>query len=269
MEEVKLNTGIDLPMVGSGTNTFGKVDHEYMGDIDGDTTEILSAIEQGYRHFDTAISYRNEAVLGKALKESGKTRNEFFLTSKIPGTKEYYAGEEDVKKGVEQSLKALSTDYLDLYLIHHPWEDLEGILAVWRVLEKYVDAGKIKAIGVSNFKEKELKYLLDNARIKPAVNQVESHPGNWNDEIIAFCLENQLVAEAWGPLTNVTDTAKEALSKIGGKYGKSWAQVILAYQVERGVVVIPKSHNPERQKQNLEIFDFSLSDEDKKIIAGL
>lgn len=269
MKEVKLNTGVRLPMVGSGTNTFGKVDHDYMGDIDGDTTEILSAIEQGYRHFDTAISYRNEAVVGKALKKSGKTRNEFFVTSKIPGTKEYCSGEEDVKKGVEQSLKALGTDSIDLYLIHHPWDDLEGILAVWRVLEKYVDAGKLKAIGVSNFKEKELNYLLQNARIKPAVDQVESHPGKWNHEIIAFCLDHQVVPEAWGPLTRVDDKAKATLTEIGKKYDKSWAQVVLAYQVERGVVVIPKSHNPERQKQNLEVFDVSLSDEDKKIISQL
>ncbi len=267
MESVTLNTGIKLPVIGSGTNTFGKVDHAYKGEINGDTTEILMAIDAGYRHFDTAISYRNESVLGKALQESDKDRSEFFLTSKIPG-ESYSADDNAVKKGVEQSLQALDTDYIDLYLIHHPWNDLDQMLAMWRVLESYVDQGTLKAIGVSNFNEKELSYIVENSRIKPAVNQVESHPGNWNDAIINYSLEQEVVPEAWGPLTRVSVQAKEKLSEIGEKYNKTWAQVILRYQIERGVVVIPKSHNQKRQEQNLDIFDFKLSDEDKKLISA-
>ncbi|MDN6590915.1 MAG: aldo/keto reductase [Lactobacillus sp.] len=267
METVTLNTGIKLPIVGSGTNTFGKVDNNYMGEINGDTSEILAAIRSGYCHFDTAISYRNESVLGKALQESDKDRSEFFITSKIPGKEEYYADEEAVKKGVEQSLKALDTDYIDLYLIHHPWDNLDQILSMWRVLESYVDKGTLKAIGVSNFNETELGYIIENSRIKPAVNQVESHPGNWNDEIVNYSLEHQVVPEAWGPLKGVSDDAQETLRKIGEKYNKTWAQVVLRYQIERGVVVIPKSHNQERQKQNLAVFDFELTEEDKQLIS--
>ncbi|AOF49644.1 aldo/keto reductase [Tetragenococcus halophilus] len=268
METITLNTGIKIPVVGSGTNTFGKVDHAYQGEINDDTTEILMAIDAGYRHFDTAISYRNESVVGKALGESKKARSEFFITSKIPGKQEYYADKEAVKKGVKQSLQALNTAYIDLYLIHHPWDNLVQMLSMWQVLEDYVDQGKLKAIGVSNFNEKELGYLIENGRIKPAVNQVESHPRNWNDVIINYSLAQEVVPEAWGPLTRVSDQAKEKLSEIGAKYNKTWAQVILRYQIERGVVVIPKSHNQKRQEQNLEIFDFKLSDEDKQFISA-
>ncbi|GIN74568.1 aldo/keto reductase [Bacillus sp. J14TS2] len=269
MEFVTLSMGSTLPIVGSGTNTFGKVDRNYMGEINGDTTELKDAITLGYRHFDTAISYRNEAVVGKAVKESGLPRSEFFLTTKIPGKEEYTANEAAVRRGVEESLAALDTSYIDLYLIHHPWDNLAEIPGVWRVLEEYVDQGILKEIGVSNFDEKELGHLLEHARIRPAVNQIESHPGKWNDGIISYSLENQVIPEAWGPLTRVSDEAQEALSAIGTNYNKTWAQIILRYQIERGVVVIPKSHNKERQALNLEIFDFELTEDERKIIASL
>lgn len=269
MRELTLNTGIYIPIIGSGTNTFGKVDHQYMGEINGDTTEILSAIEVGYRHFDTAIAYRNEAVVGKAIKESGLPREAFFITSKIPGKPEYTNSERSVMEAVEFSLANLGTEYLDLYLIHHPWENLEEMVIVWHVLERYVDQGKIKAIGVSNFDKKQLAYLLAGARIKPAVNQIESHPGKWNHEIIDFSLQNDVFPEAWGPLTRVSPEAKEQLSQIGQAYGKSWAQVILRYQIEKEVIVIPKSHHFTRQKENLAIFDFSLTDQERNMIGQL
>ncbi|MCD5003487.1 aldo/keto reductase [Enterococcus saccharolyticus] len=269
MEYVELNTGINIPIVGSGTNTFGKVNHDYMGEINGDTTELLDAISLGYRHFDTAIAYRNEAVVGRAIKESGLDRSEFFITSKIPGTEAYYKGEQDVQNGVEASLKALDTDYIDLYLIHHPWNDLEGILQVWKVLEEYVDKGVLKAIGVSNFEEKELTYLTDHARIQPAVNQIESHPGNWNADIIEKSFKLNVIPEAWGPLTRVSDEAKAVLDEIGASYNKTWAQVILRYQVEQGIIVIPKSHNKERQAQNKDLFDFELTKAERERIAVL
>ncbi len=269
MEFVTLNTGIELPVIGSGTNTFGKVDREYMGAINGDTSELMTAISLGYRHFDTAIAYRNEAVVGQAIKDSGIDRREFFLTSKIPGKAEYAGDEAAVRQSVEASLEALATTYLDLYLIHHPWDDLEGMLFVWRILESYVDQGSLKAIGVSNFQEKELGYLLEHARIKPAVNQIESHPGKWNESLIAYSLANEVVPEAWGPLTRVSEEAQAVLSEIGASYGKTWAQVILRYQIERGVVVIPKSHDPQRQALNLEIFDFELTEAEKNRIQAL
>lgn len=269
MEYLELNTGIKIPVIGSGTNTFGKENREYMGEINHDTKELLVAIALGYRHFDTAIAYRNEAVVGQAIRKSGMAREEFFITSKIPGKAEYTKHTQAVEEAVQASLAALEMDYIDLYLIHHPWESLEEILAVWRVLETFVDQGVLKAIGVSNFTEKELDFLGKHARIQPAVNQIESHPGKWNQALIEATKQRGVVPEAWGPLTRVNEAAKAVLTTIGEKYGKTWAQVILRYQIEQGVVVIPKSHHPERQAQNLAIFDFVLTKEEREQIAQL
>lgn len=269
MEFKTLNTGIKIPVIGSGTNTFGKKNHDYMAEITNDTTELKEAISLGYRHFDTAIMYRNEVVVGKAIKESELPREDFFITSKIPGEKDFYETTEAVKQGVESSLKALDTDYIDLYLIHHPWDNNEEITATWKVLEEYVEKGILKAIGVSNFNQEQLASLIKSSNIKPAVNQIESHPGLWNQEIIDFSLANNVIPEAWGPLTRIPEEAKNTLEEIGNVYQKTWAQVILRYQLEQGVIVIPKSHNKERQAQNLELFDFSLTKEDKEKIAKL
>lgn len=269
MKSIRLNTGIEIPIVGSGTNTFGKENHGYTAAINGETKELESAVKLGYRHFDTAIMYRNEAVVAAGLKKSGLSRKDFFITSKLPEYPDYVKDSDAVKSGVAFSLKALDTDYIDLYLIHHPWENLEGVLIVWQTLEEFVDKGVIKAIGVSNFMEHELNYLLEHGRIRPAVNQVESHPGLWNHEIIDFCQEHGVVPEAWGPLTRVSDVDRKELQKIGDGYGKSWAQVILNYQVNRGVVVIPKSHEPKRQAENLDIFDFNLTVAEQEKIASL
>lgn len=269
METIELNTGIQIPVIGSGTNTFGKENREYQGAINDDTTELLTAIKLGYRHFDTAISYRNEAVVGKAIKESGIDRSEFFLTSKIPGKPEHTQDAAAVKASVEASLAALQTESIDLYLIHHPWDNLAEIAAVWAVLEAYVDKGVLKAIGVSNFQEEELSYLLANSRIKPAVNQIESHPGKWNDAIIAYSLANQVVPEAWGPLSRISEAARETLTQIGEAYQKTWSQVVLRYQIERGAIVIPKSHSEKHQAENLALFDFALTAEEKAVIKEL
>lgn len=269
MKNIKLNTGIDIPIIGSGTNTFGKVNGDYMGDINDDTKELNDAIALGYRHFDTAISYRNERVIGKAIKDSGMNRNAFFITSKIPGRIEHYENDEAVRNSIQNSLEALDTDYIDLYLIHHPWEDLESILKVWRILEEAVDKGTLRAIGVSNFEEKELLYLTQNARIQPAVNQIESHPSHWNAELIKLTTKLNIIPEAWGPLSRVSEEAKTVLNTIGNNYDKTWAQVILRYQIEQNIIVIPKSHNKERQAQNLDIFDFELSAQERNIISKL
>ena len=269
MDLIRSNNGLEIEVIGSGTNTFGKEDRNYMGAINNDTTELASAITAGYRHFDTAISYRNEGVVGLAVKESGIDRDDFFLTSKIPGGPDYMGNEEAIIKAVESSLKALQTDYIDLYLVHHPWDSLEEMLAGWRVLEKYVDQGVLKAIGVSNFNEEQLAYFIEHARIKPAVNQIESHAGKWNHEIIAYSLENGIIPEAWGPLSRTTDEARAILTEIGKAYNKTWAQVVIRYQLDLGMITIPKSHNAERQKDNLAVFDFELTETDRKKIAAL
>lgn len=269
MKNITLNDGFEIPIVGSGTNTYGKEVNDYFGNINMDTKELDSAIKAGYRHFDTAVSYRNEAVIGKAVAESGIDREEFFLTSKIPGEKEYVANRELIIKTLDESLEKLQTDYVDLYLIHKPWDNNAEIVETWKVLEEQVEEGKIKSIGVSNFDKKQLQYLLDRATIKPVVNQVQSHPGNWNHDIIHFSHENEVYAEAWGPLSRVNEDARNRLDEIGENHGKSWAQVVLNYQINREVIVIPKSHNAERQADNLDIFDFKLSEEEIKEIASL
>lgn len=269
MKNIILNNGFEIPVVGSGTNTYGKADKDYYGVINMDTTELESAIKAGYRHFDTAVSYRNEAVIGKAVAESGIEREEFFLTSKIPGGKDNVGSRESIIKTLDESLEKLQTDYVDLYLIHYPWDNNDEIIEAWKVLEEQVEEGKIKSIGVSNFDQDQLQYLLDHATIKPVVNQVQSHPGNWNHDIIDFGHENEVYAEAWGPLSRVDEDTRKRLSEIGGNYGKSWAQVVLNYQIKREVIVIPKSHNAERQADNLNIFDFELSKEEIKEIASL
>ena len=269
MKKITLNDGHKIDIVGSGTNTFGKENHEYQSPINMDATEVLMAIENGYRHFDTAISYRNEAVVAKGITESGYPREDFYLTSKIPGRSPHIDSESNVLESIEMSLKELNTDYIDLYLIHHPWDNNLEILKVWQELEKAVDEGLIKSIGVSNFESEQLQKLYEKARIKPVLNQIESHPGKWNHELIQETQKLNVAVSAWGPLTRVDDDAKEILMEIGKKYNKSWAQVILRYQIERDVIVIPKSHNNHRQKDNIDIFDFELTDEEKEVISKL
>lgn len=269
MKKITLNDGHTIDIIGSGTNTFGKENHEYQAPINMDTTEIVMAIENGYRHFDTAISYRNEEVLGKGIKESGYPREAFYITSKIPGRSPHIDSENNVIESIEMSLEQLSVDYIDLYLIHHPWDNDLEMFKVWQELENAVDEGLIRSIGVSNFDEKQLQSLYEKARIKPAVNQIESHPGKWNHALIKASQDLGVAVEAWGPLTAVDEEARAVLTQIGDKYDKSWAQVILRYQIERDVIVIPKSHNDTRQKQNLDIFDFELTDKEREIISKL
>jgi len=269
MKTIKLSNGYYIPVVGTGTNTYGKEGNVFMGDITYDTTELQSAIALGYRLIDTAIYYRNEAVIGKAVKESGIDRSEFFITSKIPEKPEFSKTDELVRQHVESSLDALDLGYIDLYLIHFPLESNEANVRVWRVLEEYVDQGLIRSIGVSNFNEDQLAYLLEYARIKPVLNQFLSYPGHHNQSLIDYCKANDIIPEAYQSLKKVDDATKALLMDIGSKYQKTWSQIILNYQVHQGIVVIPKSHNPINQANNIQIFDFSLSKEDTDLIKQL
>ncbi len=269
MEFITLNNGVEMPLVGTGTNTFGKVDGEYFGEINDDTSELLTAIEAGYRAIDTAVSYRNESTVGKAIKESGIPREEFFITSKIPGDLDHAGSAEKVAATLAASLEALQTDYIDLYLIHHPWDNENEILQTWYALENAYNEGKVKAIGVSNFDQDQLDIIIDNARIQPMVNQIKSNPAEWNNDIIDYAIENEVVPTAWAPMKGTDEASQAILNEIGAQYGKTWGQVVLRYQIERGVVVIPKSHNPKHQAENFDIFDFALTDEDKAKIANL
>lgn len=269
METITLANGLEIPLVGTGTNTYGKEGNQYSGELNGDFSALEHAIQEGYRLIDTAISYRNEAGVGKTIADSGVPREEFFITTKIPAGDAYVGTKKAVEKTVLNSLENLKTNYIDLYLIHHPIEDKDKLKHTWEVLESFVDSGKIKSIGVSNFDIDLLKTVQQFARIQPVINQIQSNPHTWNNEVIDYMHQQDIVAEAWGPLSRVTDEQITKLNKIAENYGKNWGQVLLRYQIQRGVVVIPKSHNNERQTSNLELFDFELSDEHMIMIESV
>jgi diketogulonate reductase-like aldo/keto reductase len=269
MNYLTMNNGHLIPVLGTGTNTFGKEGKAFMGTINFDTTELASAIKLGYRLIDTAIYYRNEAVIGKAVKESNINRDDFFITSKIPEKKEFSGTDERVIQHVEASLKALDLDYIDLYLIHFPLESVEENLRVWNILESYVDQGLIRSMGVSNFNIDPLSHLLKHARIKPVLNQFLSYPGHHNQDLIDYCKANKIIPEAYQSIVKVDEKTKHILQEMGKTYHKTWSQIILNYQVSEGIVAIPKSHNPKHQQENIEIFDFALTPEDKAKIKAL
>lgn len=268
MEYIKLNNGMKIPLVGIGTNTFGKVGNDYFEELNYDTKELNLAIDLGYKLLDTAISYRNEAVIGKAIAESNIPRKDFIITTKLPG-KEGYRSKSEIDAAIKQSLTNLQTDYIDIFLIHSPWDNNEEMIEVYNHLETYVSKGIIKTLGVSNFNEEQLALIVNNSTIKPTLNQIASYPGNWNHDLVAYGNKLGIVSQAWSPLNRVDDITKSTLSEIGSKYNKSWAQVILNYQVRRGVIVIPKSHRFEGQSENINIFDFNLTEEEIKTIENL
>ncbi|MCD4827710.1 MAG: aldo/keto reductase [Acholeplasmataceae bacterium] len=269
MKYLKMNNGLTIPVLGTGTNTFGKENNDFFAKITYDTKELSSAIKLGYRLIDTAIYYRNEAVIGKAVRESNIDRSEFFITSKIPEKKEFIETDESVKYHVEQSLKALDIGYIDLYLMHFPLETNQENLRVWRVLEEFVKRGLIKSIGVSNFNEDQLAYLIKHASIKPVLNQFQSYPGKHQQSLIDFCKANDIIPEAYQSLAKIDVKIKEVLIKLAKPYKKTWSQVVLNYQINEGLVVIPKSHSNQHQFENFDVFDFKLTNKDIETIKAM
>ena len=264
MEYFKLANGLEIPAVGSGTNSFGKIGNTVGGQYDGHTDEVVSALRAGYRLLDTAESYGNEEAVGAGVIESGIGRENVFIATKmrtrIRGLDTASWKPEDAEAAIRRSLTKLKTDYIDLYMIHMPWGNDEETAAVWGVLESKYKEGVLKAIGVSNFTVKDLVYLLEHSRIKPMVNQIKIAPGNPNEEIVSFCQGQGIIPIAWGPLS--FDTDKAPLQAVGDRHGKSWAQVVLRRNFQKGIVSIPKSHSFAHQKANLDIFDFELTKED-------
>lgn len=226
---------------------------------------VLDALEAGYRSLDTAQSYYNEEEVGSAVKKSGIPREEIFLTSKV--WVEHY-GYEETRKSVEESLRKLQTDYLDLMLLHQPFNDYYG---AYRALEDLYDEGKLRAIGVSNFYPDRLVDLASFTRIPPMVNQIETHVLNQRVQDHEWMEKYHIVHEAWAPFGEGRGGLfdNEVLKRIGEKYGKTTAQVMLRWNIQRGVIVLPKSTHKERMIQNLDVFDFGLTDEDMSTIAGL
>lgn len=257
MEYVTLNNGVKMPMEGFGVFQVPEADVCKQA--------VLDAIETGYRLIDTAAAYFNEEAVGAAIKKSGVPREELFITTKLWIQD---AGYENAKKAFQTSLDKLGLDYLDLYLIHQPMSDYYGS---WRAMEELYEAGKIRAIGVCNFYPERLADLCLNAKIKPMVNQVELHPFFAQNSALETMKEFEVQPEAWGPLAEGKHGifTNEKLTAIAGKYRKSVAQVVLRWNVQRGVIVIPKSTHKERIEENLNIWDFTLSEEEMSAIGGL
>jgi diketogulonate reductase-like aldo/keto reductase len=268
MEYITLNNGIKMPIVGTGTNTYGKENNEYNGALTNEIPELISALEFGYRSIDAAIIYRNEELVGRVLADSNVSREEFFITTKVPANEEYISSKEATRAAIDNSLKNFQTDYLDLLLIHFPIDDKLQLKNTWEVFEEYYEAGKLKAIGVSNFGKKHLDELKEFSKVKPAVNQIQVNLKEPNKDLLAVLQDEGITPVAWGPM-KAEPHQKEVLDEIGKAYEKTGAQVLLRYQIQRGVVVIPKSHNRENQASNLDLFDFELSAEDVEKINNL
>ena len=257
MEYIKLQNGVKMPLEGFGV--FQVPDPAVC------ERAVLDAIACGYRLIDTAAAYGNEEAVGRAIAKCGVPREALFITTKLWVQD---AGCETGKKALETSLRKLGTDYIDLYLIHQPMGDYYG---AWRAMEEAYKSGKVKAIGVCNFYPHILADFCETVEIKPMVNQVELHPFFQQESALTLMRKYGVVPEAWGPFAEGGHGifAHPVLTAIGEKYSKSAAQVALRWNVQRGVVVIPKSVHRERMEQNMEIWDFVLSEQDMADIAGL
>jgi len=257
MKSVILNNGVEMPILGFGVFQ--------VTDLAECERSVVDAIASGYRLIDTAASYGNEEAVGKAIKRSGVARKDLFITTKLWIQSNGYEG---TKRSFENSLKRLQLDYLDLYLMHQPFGDVYG---EWRAMQDLYKAGRVRAIGVSNFHPDRLIDLIIHNEIVPAVNQVETHPFHQQIETHEFLQENNVQIESWGPFAEGKNNIfhNELLLSIAKKYNKSIAQVILRWLTQRGVIAIPKSVRKERMEENFNIFDFELSAEDMEAIKTL
>lgn len=258
MKKFELNNGVRIPEVGLGV--FRLNDQQAAYDA------VKTALSAGYRHIDTAMIYGNEEAVGKAMKDSGIARSEIFLTTKLWNS-DQRSGK--VAQAIDTSLRKLGTDYVDLYLVH--WPVKETYVGVWEKMEKVYKSGKARAIGVSNYNPHHLDDLLAQAEVVPAVNQIECYPYLSQEPLVQYCKSKGIFPEAWGPLgAGKSDIlTNPVITGIAEKYGKSPAQVVLRWDNERGVIVIPKSVHHERMIENLSIFDFQLTADEVSRITGL
>lgn len=258
-----LNNGYKIPCIGFGT----------WQTPDGDTAvnAVKDAVKLGYKHIDTAAIYGNEVSIGKAIKESGINRNELFITSKVWNKERGY---KTTLAAFDKTLNDLQLDYLDLYLIHWPasqnqFKDWDNInLETWKAMTELYKAGKIKSIGVSNFMPHHLKSLMET-EVKPMINQIEFHPGFMQEETVKYCNDNNILIEAWSPLGTGKMLNNSTLKEIAAKYNKSAAQLCIRWCLQNNTLPLPKSVTSSRIKENTEIFDFNISDEDMKIINSM
>lgn len=256
-KEIVLSNGLKIPEIGFGV---------YLSQDGQQTVDAVKwALEAGYRHIDTAYIYQNEESVGRAIRESGVPREEIFVTTKLWNS---FIREGKVMDNFNESLRRLQLDYVDLYLIHWP---AEGRNEAWGIMEDLYAQGKVKAIGVSNFQQHHYEELMQTAKIKPMINQIESNPTFTNDALIQFCQQEGIVVEAWSPLggNGAALLANDTLVSIGKKYNKSAAQVVIRWNIQKGVVVLPKSVTKSRIEQNYDVYDFELSAEDMAAITAL
>ncbi len=257
MKTIILNNGIKMPILGFGVFQIT--------DLEECENSVIEAIKSGYRLIDTAASYKNEVAVGNAIKKCGVPREELFITTKVWVEDVTY---EKTKKAFYKSLEKLQLDYLDMYLIHQPYNDVFG---AWRAMEELYEEGKIRAIGVCNFSPDRIVDLSINSKIKPAINQIETHPFCQQIEPHKILKDENIQHQSWGPFAEGKEGIfeNELLKSIGKKYNKSIAQVILKWLIQRDIVAIPKSVKIERMVENINIFDFELSNEDMSKIATL
>ncbi|MDE6475479.1 MAG: aldo/keto reductase [Erysipelotrichaceae bacterium] len=254
--EVVLENGVTLPLVGLGVY---KIEEDTMHNA------LKAALEAGYRCFDTAQLYQNEDALGKELKNIGIAREEVFITSKVANSNQGYAS---TMESFDESLRKLQTDYLDMFMVHWAGQNQERYLATWRALEDLYLSGKVRVIGVCNFTIGQLEILLQHARIKPMVNQIERNP-LWNEkELIAFCKQHHIQIQAWAPLSR-GNFYQPSIVEIAKKYKKTPAQILLRWNVQDAICVIPKSTHRERIFENIDIFDFILEPEDMEVLSNM
>lgn len=261
MENIILNDGYSLPLIGFGTY---KTEDTLMS--------VQAAIESGYRLIDTASIYGNEKEVGEAVKRTRVPRQHLYITSKVWRTD---LGYDATRKAFRNTLKRLSLEYLDLYLIHWPansknYKDWVKVNAeTWRAMEELQDEGHIRSIGVSNFWPEHLEELLNTAKVPPAVNQIEYHPGYQQTTVVDYCQSQNIALQAWSPLTRGWFQDHPLLNEIAGKHGKTVSQIILRWTVQQGLLPLPKSSRPQRIKENIDIFDFELSRDEMSAVTNM
>jgi diketogulonate reductase-like aldo/keto reductase len=264
-ETYKLNNGIEIPKLGYGT--------WFISDEDAPSA-VKEAIKIGYKHIDTAQAYQNERGVGKGIKESGVAREELFITTKLAAEAKSY---EEAKKAIDGSLEALDVDYIDLMIIHSPkpWQEFqsddryfEGNLEAWKALEEAYEAGKIKAIGVSNFEKEDLDNILENAKVKPAVNQILAHITNVPTEMIEYAKSKDILIEAFSPIGHGELFKNEEVKAMAEKYNVSVPQLAIRYDLQLGLLPLPKTGNPAHMKSNAEV-DFEISAEDMETLNNM
>ncbi len=255
--EMEAANGVKIPQIGFGVYklTKGK-------DLE---SAVGEAIKVGYRHFDTAKIYGNEESLGEEIKKSQIAREEFFITSKVWNTD---LGYKSTKRAFEQTCKNLKVEYLDIYLIHFA---APHYLEAWKAMEELYLEGRVKVIGVANFEIQHLEKLMKHSKITPMVNQIETHPEFQQNELHNYLIEHQILHEAWAPLGqgNIALLKNPEIKKIAGNHNKTVAQVILRWHIQRDIIIIPKSSNPKRIKENFQLFDFKLTSEEMDRINQL